>query len=266
MTNGKRLIAAALGVAALVGGQAAIAKPHDAADTLSILERYAADFAEDQFLQDAMTFGVRVGDDLYTVNASPSSEETAASVSVRPGAPNTPTFVFEIDSAKTLSKLDRGEIHALTLAGKATSADFAPLDLSTMDGFQPPAWFGDKITRLIFHFWIRGTPEIVPFAGQETRIVHGASLGAFYYQPGFRSAWIDIKPGQHANEGEQDTSNPFPTMIILVDGELKALIGDKTMTLKSGEMVLIPAGVGHELINDADKNAKGFLLMFGDGA
>lgn len=236
------------------------------ANDLDIIQAYASDFEQDSFLQDAMTFGVKVEGNFYTIDIVPAIEGVPAKTTARAGAPESPTFFFEIDKRETLAKLHRGDVHALTLAGKATGADFAPLDISAMDGFEPPEWFSEKITRLLFHFWTRGTPEVVPFGRQDTRFVHGVHLGAFYYQPGFRSAWFDMRPGEHANEGEEDSSNPFPSMFIVVEGAVKAHVGDAEITLKAGEMAFVPAGEPHEFINESSKNAKGFLMMFGDGA
>lgn len=249
--------------AALAAANAAEA---DTVNDLDILKAYASDFEHDPFLQDKMMFGVKISDDFYTVDMVPANETMSARTSVRVGAPETPTFLFEFDNSETLAKLYRGDVHALTLAGKTQGSDFAPLDLSAMEGFQPPEWFSEKITRLLFHFWTRGKPEIVPFGRQETRVVHGVNMGAFYYQPGFRSAWFDMRPREHANEGEEDKSNPFPSIFIVVEGAVKGWIGDAEIILNAGEMVFVPAGEPHEFINESEENAKGFLLMFGEGA
>lgn len=250
----------------LVAFATANATHAESANDLEILKAYVSDFEKDSFLQDEMTFGIKIGDNFYTVDILPATEKFSAKTNIRAGAPETPTFFFQFDKSETLAKLHRGDVHALTLAGKAKGSDFAPLDISAMDGFEPPDWFSDKITRLFFHFWTRGTPEIVPFASQETRKVHGVNMGAFYYQPGFRSAWFDMRPGEHANEGEEDSSNPFPSMFIVVEGDVKGRIGDAEIILKAGEMVFVPAGEPHEFINESQENAKGFLMMFGDGA
>lgn len=254
---------ACISIAAITA--ASTAQAENASD-LDILQAYASDFEQDSFLQDAMTFGVKVGDDFYTIDIVPAIEGVPAKTAVRTGQPEAPTFFFAIDKSETLAKLHSGDVHALTLAGKAVGADFAPLDISAMEGFEPPEWFSEKITRLLFHFWTRGTPEVVPFGRQDTRLIHGVHLGAFYYQPGFRSAWFDMRPGEHANEGEEDSSNPFPSMFIVVEGVVTARIGGAEVTLRAGEMAFVPAGEPHEFINESSKNAKGFLMMFGEGA
>jgi mannose-6-phosphate isomerase-like protein (cupin superfamily) len=135
-----------------------------------------------------------------------------------------------------------------------------------MEGFEPPEDFGEKLLPLIFHFWTKGNPEIVRTTPEATRFVHGTNLGVLYYQPGFRSAWFDIRPGEHVNEDPGSRSNPFPTMVIMVRGEATARIDGVDTPFREGEAMLIPAGVSHEFLNEGGKPAFGFLFMFGEGA
>src|SRR5690606_9672828 len=157
------------------------------------------------------TFGVKVGDTFYTVEAAPKTETARARVEVREGAPATPTFYYPIDSVDYLSRLDSGEVNALTLMAKAFSTDVTPMDIEFMEGYQPADDIVGFVVPLTFHFWTRGTPEFVNFAEQETRVTHGTNAGIFYYQPGLRSGWFNIAPGDHVNEDERSQSNPFPS-------------------------------------------------------
>ncbi len=260
--TGAALIAAAAAVTSASASERAT-KDSD----LEILKTYAEDFETDRFFQDSMIFGVNVGSDWYTVEGSPGVNGAAGSMDVRTGAPSEPTFYFKIESSEILQKIAADEVSALTLAGKAQSADYAPMDIELMDDATLPPWFGEKITRLLFHFWTRGWPEIVPFSTQETRLVHSADLAALYYQPGFRSAYFNMEPGRHANDGEgEEAADPYTSMFILLDGELRVLLDDKEVQFKAGTMMIVPPGVRHELINDGDVNAVGFVLMFGEGA
>ena len=109
-------------------------------------------------------------------------------------------------------------------------------------------------------------PERIPFGLEYTRFTHGAQASIFYYQPGFRSGYVAIKKGQHANEDEKSKTNPFPTLLIAIKGEGQMIINDVESTLREGEAVLIPAGVKHEFMNDNDAPLECILLMFGDGA
>lgn len=237
-------------------GEAAAADP-----ALSILNAYAADYAQDPTLKEPVSFGVRIGDDFYTVYVAPNAPAGA-----RKGAPKSPTFYFKLDSEDYLKKLERGEFAALTLMGKAFESDYAPMDIEVMEGFEPPADFGEKLLPLIFHFWTKGNPEIVRTTPEATRFVHGTNLGVLYYQQGFRSAWFNIRQGEHVNEDPGSRANPFPTMVIMVRGEATARIDGVDTPFREGEAMLIPAGVSHEFLNEGDKPAFGFLFMFGEGA
>lgn len=228
---------------------------------LSILNAYAADYAEDPTLKEPVSFGVRVGEDFYTVDVAPKGPAKA-----REGAPKTPTFYFTIESEDYLRKVERGEFAALTLMGKAFESDVTPMDFDVMDGFEPPEDFGAKLLPLIFHFWTKGKPEIVSTTPEATRFVHGTNLGVLYYQPGFRSAWFNIRPGDHVNENPDSRTNPFPTLIIMTRGAATARIDGVDTPFREGEAMLIPAGVSHEFLNEGEAPAFGYIVMFGDGA
>lgn len=247
---------------------AALASPAYAAGTsdLSILKSYAADFEKDPSLTKPVVFGVRVGEVFYTVDARPAGDGAPARVSVAKGAPRTPTFFFTVESGDYLAKVAGGDFNALTSMAKAFSTDYAPMDIDAMDGYQPADDFGDWVVPFAFHFWTKGLPEIVPFAPEKTRFTHGANAGVFYYQPGLRSGWFDIRPGQHVNENENSRTNPFPSMFIMTGGEVTAIIGGERRLFKAGEMMFVPPDVSHEFLNEGDKPAQGFLFMFGDGA
>ena len=255
-----RLFKGLAAVAALAPMTAKAETTDAALSDMSILAAYAEDYRHDLTFTDAVTFGVKVADDFYTINV------TAEKSDVTRGEPQTPSFYFTIKNSAYLNKLNNGEYAALTLMGKAFSSDVTPMDVEMMEGFQPDADFGDGLLPFIFHFWTRGTPEMVKFSADATRVVHGANLGVLYYQPGLRSGWFDIRPGQHVNEDEASRTNPFPSMLIVIEGEVEALIGDETFNFEAGNMMLIPAGVSHQFINRGKESAFGFLFMFGDGA
>lgn len=255
-------------LAAFVGAFGFLASPVSAADPgdFEILKSFADDFEKDPALTRPSEFGVKVGDEFYSVNVKPAAGDEPASVIVSKGAPQMPTFYIKIEDSAWLRKVDRGEFNALTSMAKAFSSDYAPMDVEVMDGFQPPEDFGEWILPFIFHFWTKGLPEIVNYGPEMTRSTHGTYAGVFFYQPGFRSGWFDVRPGQHVNEDEKSRTNPFPSMFIMTEGEMTARVGGVERTFRNGEMMLIPAGVSHEFINRGKNPARGFLFMFGDGA
>lgn len=231
-----------------------------------ILNRFARDYEQDVMFKKDVSFGIKVDDSFWHITARAGTDENAPEVKLLPGEPAEPTFYFFTDFA-TLQKIDRGDLNALTGAAKAFSSDDAPFDMDVMEGFVPDQSFLSTLLSTLFHFWTKGTPEIIPFGMDHTRPNHGAQASIFYYQPGFRSAYVAIKKGQHANENEKSKKNPFPTLLIGMKGAVDMIIGGTRSVLTSGNAVLIPAGVSHEFLNpDREEPFEGILLMFGEGA
>ncbi len=234
-------------------------------DAKSIIEGYAKDYQNDVTFVKDVTFAVKVGDAYWHVKAKAKTEESLAKVTVHDGKPEQPSFYFDTN-LETLNKVDRGEMSALTGAAKAFSTDYAPFDADVMEGFNPDKGFLKTLMSVYFHFWTKGLPERIPYGLDYTRFTHGAQASIFYYQPGFRSGYVAIKKGQHANEDEKSKSNPFPTLLIAIKGEGKMIINGVESILTAGEAVLIPAEVKHEFMNENDAPLECILLMFGDGA
>jgi len=248
-----RSLGAALTAASLLAAPA-IAQD----ETGDILDRFAADYLEDPTFDRDWTFGVLVeGEAWWTV----SLDHEAGTYSVTEGQPAEPTFYYTSDRA-SLGKVDRGEMAALTGMAKAFSTDVTPMDIELMDG----AGFDPAILGLTFHFWTRGLPERTNYLTAETRFTHGTNAGIIYYQPGFRSGFFHIEPGHHVNEDPNSRTNPFPSLIVVTQGEARARIGGTDTTVAEGDVILIPAGVSHEFFNDTDEVAIGLLFMFGEGA
>jgi mannose-6-phosphate isomerase-like protein (cupin superfamily) len=229
-----------------------------------ILERYAADYEADPSILE-VTFAIEVDGSWWHVVAEPASDEAAPSVQLRNGKPAEPTFYFTL-GASTLERLDRGELNPETAMVKAFSTDPSPMDVEAMEGFEPGEDFLDTMLRTTFHFWTRGLPEIIPFGESHTRFTHGADAVVFYYQPGFRSGWLSLKPGQHGNEDPRMQTNPFPSLFVVTGGKGKARIGGVEVELRAGQAILVPAEVAHEFWNPFDEPMEAVLLMFGEGA
>ena len=245
----------------LVGLTASLAFPLSAqaqsSETEAILTRFAADYLEDPTFQASTEFAVVVDGDWWTVTL----DHDAGSYAVSHAEPATPTFYFTAE-ADALGKVDRGEMAALTAMGKAFSTDYAPMDINLMDG----ADFDPAILALTFHFWTRGTPEIINWREQETREVHGGNVGIVYYQPGFRSGFGRVMPGQHINADPRSRTNEFPTLRVFTGNRAIARIDGVDQEMGNGQMILIPAGVSHEVLNPFDAPAEFLLFMFGEGA
>jgi mannose-6-phosphate isomerase-like protein (cupin superfamily) len=267
-------ISAALQLGAIAGlivvGEAITTSICEAADppageTGAILERFVEDYRLDPSLREGV-FGIRILDEDWYVDAKPAADGHPASVTLHHSAPPRPTWYFTIDGIEVLRKLDRGEMNSETASVKAFSTDYAPMDVDAMEGYQPGPDFMEELFHTLFHFWTRGLPEVIPFGESYTRFTHGADVAVLYYQPGFRSGWVSLKKGQHANKDPRSQVNDFQSLLVITGGAGKARIGGVEIELKEGETLFIPEGVTHEFWNDNDEPMEAVLLMFGENA
>lgn len=228
-----------------------------------ILESFANDFRENPESKNiSISFGVKVKNEgEWNI-----SVDGKGGVEINEGFPSSPSF-FYVTDYETLYKIYKKEISVFTAMGKASSKDFAPMDVGFMEGYTPREDFFEKIMPFTFHFWTKGFPKIARFGSESyTRVVHGANVAVLYYQKGLRSAWYQIKKGQHINASIEDQKNSFPTLVIFTKGEAEARIGGKYLKLKAGESALIPKDVTHEFWNEKKEPGEFIIIMFGEGA
>lgn len=265
----KRTLSAAVLAVLLAAFSPAAPQSSQDSSTEAILRSYIEDFRSDPAAAEPITFGISVsgegGGEWHVLVGGRKGADGAYQVDMGRGLPPSPAAFYTLNLA-TLRKIDSGEINALTAMGRARASDTAPMDIGLMDGFEPAPDFFGRLIPFTFHFWTRGLPEIVNFGRPQSREVHGANMVVFYYQEGLRSAWAQIEKGQHVNEDPKDQSNPFPTMLIGIRGRAVAKVGGKEVHLQGGQMVFVPAGVGHEAWNPYDEPAEVIILMFGEGA
>jgi len=261
--RGMRALAAWMLTAALAWtGAEAASPPIEAVE--DALRRFVEDYRSDPMLREA-TFGIEVDGKMWHVTARPGADSDSEKVELVAGAPPEPTFYFTMDRA-TLGKLDRGEMNPGTAMAKAFSTDVTPMDVAEMAGFTAGESFLDDLLKVTFHFWIRGNPEVIPFGDAYTRFTHGADAVILYYQPGLRSGWLSLKPGQHANEDPRSQTNPFPSMFVVTGGKGVAKIGGREIVVEEGQSLFVPPGVAHEFWNPYEAPMQVVLLMFGEGA
>lgn len=235
------------------------------AGTLSvreILNIFAADYAIDPSFRQDVTFGVKVDDERWHIVALTRTDSSTAAVRVLDGFPDEPTFYYET-TEKFLRRILHGEMSADTGAVRATQHEYSPVTERLMDGADYNDEVETQIRETLFHFWTRGMPEVIKFGPQYARNTHGAMVSVFYYGEDLRTSSFILYPGMHANEDPSGQANPFKSLVIIISGQLKAVIGGKEVILKKGDAVLIPEDVSHEFMNPFDEMAEGILLMFG---
>lgn len=259
-----QVAAAAMLAGLLLHSSRSAAAPADA------LQRYVEDYRSDPMLVDAY-FGVRIGESWWTIESVRGANGAPPRVTLVPGQPARPTWVLVFSEEAVLERLDRGEVAFGTLAGKTKLSDTAPVDVDFMPGYAPDgrgpgADFYETFTKIAFHFWYRGTPEVVPFKSQALRTLHGADATALYYEPGLRMIWFSVRPGQHANEGKDEGVGPWRKVYVFTGGAGTAKIGEETLDVRAGERVFVPPGARNEVWNDGAEPLEGVLIIFGEGA
>jgi mannose-6-phosphate isomerase-like protein (cupin superfamily) len=246
-----------------VAGVTALGFSGQEKETEEILARFVDSYRAKISAGEARIFGLQVqgeGGGEWHVLADPGKN-----VSLRPGKSPKPTYYFTLDLS-TLRKIDRGEVNALTAMGKARASDQTSIDIQMMEGFAPSPQVLGEILSTTFHFFTLGSPEIIPFGEQYSRPVHGANMVIFYYEPGLRTAWAQIKKGMVVNKDVKDQVNPFPTIAVGIRGRAKVKLGENILTLEKGRALLIPAGISHQIWNEEDEPVECIIIMFGKNA
>ena len=233
------------------------------------LRSFVEDFRHDPFAATPVTFGVRVhgegGGDWHIVVAAKATAKDEVDVTLHKGFPAKGVGYFNMDVA-TFLKIARGEMSLITGMGKARASDFAPVEFDVSEGFDPGEMFWRHLSPLIFHFWTKGLPEVLPFDKSRSRRVHGGNSVPLYYERGLRTVWFQIEKGQHINKDPKDQTNPFASMFIFTRGKAHARLGGQNMMVEAGQMVFVPEDMSHEFWNDSTEPCEFVLIMFGEGA
>ncbi|RKY85364.1 hypothetical protein DRQ09_07390 [candidate division KSB1 bacterium] len=177
---------------------------------------------------------------------------------------NKEAFIIFISDKLTLTKIYKGELNALTAAGRAKLSDRAPLDILPGKGVS----FSQEFLLYLYYYLCNffNTAEIkrIKFGSDYSRFIHGAYAVALFYDKNFRSAWYEIKKGERLNK-EGDT-NPFPQLLIIIEGNGFLKYGDKTVEIKKGEAIYIPPDTVHILWTEGNKPLRIIWLAWGEKA
>lgn len=66
-----------------------------------------------------------------------------------------------------------------------------------------------------------------------------------------QTAMMTLEPGE--SSGAKEGHKKSDQVLLLLEGELEGEIGDEKATLKTGDVLLIPAGMKHRFTNRGDK-------------
>jgi len=72
-----------------------------------------------------------------------------------------------------------------------------------------------------------------------------------------QTAVMTLAPGG-ASSSEPNIHPKSDQVVLLVDGELTAEIGEETRRMRSGDIVIVPAGTPHKFTNSGKAEAKAF--------
>jgi hypothetical protein len=187
-------------------------------------------------------------------------------ISLKKGLSEKPTFFVTADF-NSLHKVYRGEMNALTAAGKARGTDITPMDILFQEGYKPSEkYIRSVLLPFYFHFFTRSVPEIIPFGDKYSRVIHGGNAVVLYYDLGLRTSWYQLKKGMFINKDLKDAVNPFHSLFICIKGKGRGRIGDKILDLKEGMAIFVPAGMIHQFWTEGEDVLDMILIMFGEGA
>lgn len=72
-----------------------------------------------------------------------------------------------------------------------------------------------------------------------------------------QSAVMTLKPNGESSE-EMNTHEKSDQVVLIIEGEIEAEVGDAKRKLKAGDTCIIPAGTPHRLTNSSAKKAVTF--------
>lgn len=76
--------------------------------------------------------------------------------------------------------------------------------------------------------------------------------------------FMNISPNTNPRNEIGMETHPFDQIILIVEGQGKADLGGEKSSVKSGDMLFIPQGTPHNLINSNDKNDLKIVSIYSD--
>ena len=249
-------------------------------DIQRVLEAFVADYRNDPMAIDS-EFGIKVRDEWWTVTVKrkqrayspppPNQRLTyhefgPHEVTLRRGAPSTPTWYFDIAGPDVLNAVAAGQINAGTAGMRSFSSERVGFMTEAMPGFTMSAGAIADMYVAESHFWTTGIPEVTYFGRDRSLPTHGAMATSLHAMKDKRIGWFSLGPDAAANEDPRLEFGQVPNLIIVTRGRARAVIGDKEMELREGMSVFVPPYVKHVISNPYDEPMEGILVLFGDNA
>jgi len=221
-----------------------------------ILEGFTKSYVKKTKEPSDFSFGFKVDNNWYYIFIQKDGE-----FEVIKEEPPKDKLYFTTDS-ETLKKIYNGKMAIMTAMGRARWDDPTPLDIKNLEDFPQDI----NPYAFVFKYFTIGQPEKIKLKNEYARIIHGGYAIPIVYDEGLRTGWYRIEEGMIINEEESQQTNPFPTLIIAIEGTGTAKIGDKEYTLEKGDAYHISSNIPHMFWTN-DKNGFEFIIiMYGENA
>ncbi|MCB0840665.1 MAG: cupin domain-containing protein, partial [Bacteroidetes bacterium] len=241
--------------------------------TEAILTSFAESYINDPMAVSA-TFGIKVGEEWWTVNSVRSQEGYQVGkkkqytfhnygphqVTLTTGKPQTPTWYFRFADRSVLDKINEKIWTATTAAAKSTPADIVALDILDMEDYTSTQKSTAIAYMVIEHFWKKDAAEVTRFSRDASLPSHGAQIVALYTMKDKRINWFSLGTEEVANGDRGLDKGQVPNLFIITKGKGKAQIGEEEIDLEPGMSVFVGPYVKHVLYNPYEEPLEGILI------
>ncbi|TNE47498.1 MAG: hypothetical protein EP344_19575 [Bacteroidetes bacterium] len=245
--------------------------------TEDILQEFVESYKTDPMAMTA-TFGIRVGEDWWTVNCIRQQEPYKVGksqqytfhnygphqVTLQKGQPAEPGWYFRFDNRSVLDSIYTQKWTAATAASRSTMADKVAFDIEDMEGYVSSQGATATAYLILEHFWKKDAVEITRFSRDASLPVHGAAMVSLYLMKDKRIAWFSLGKDEVANGDRNLDKGQMPNLIIFTKGKGKGLFGDQEIDIEPGMSVFIGPYVKHVIYCTGDEPLEGIVVLYGD--